>query len=273
MLAAVIAKNAVGSSWRKTMGTREWSRVSDEEKAKVKEATLSLLLSDPIEHIAMQLSILLSNIARFDFPSRSPDLLSYLLSAATSNDLPPSARLRALKSLRGILSGFSTKRFIAEPSPSSAPLGLTAGGMAELQALSQRIMEEKEVFKHKIAEVLPPLAEIFRVHAEAFLSCGPGWELHGPMAKASATAACELFALTPTSALEGLPPGGEQLLNSIQATCMMLQQASKQGDAQQQQHISATLPQGQRELWQDIGGKVCLILHTHPLLSFTILPS
>lgn len=45
MLAAVIAKNAVGSSWRKTLGTREWSRVPDEEKHMVKEATMSLMLS------------------------------------------------------------------------------------------------------------------------------------------------------------------------------------------------------------------------------------
>lgn len=26
-MAAVVAKNAVGSSWRKTVGSREWSRV------------------------------------------------------------------------------------------------------------------------------------------------------------------------------------------------------------------------------------------------------
>ncbi len=45
LLAAVIAKNAVGSSWRKTLGTREWSRVPEEEKHMVKEATISLMLS------------------------------------------------------------------------------------------------------------------------------------------------------------------------------------------------------------------------------------
>ena len=30
--AAVLAKNAVGSSWRKTLGSREWSRVPNEER-------------------------------------------------------------------------------------------------------------------------------------------------------------------------------------------------------------------------------------------------
>ena len=45
LLAAVIAKNAVGSSWRKTLGTREWSRVPDEEKHMCKEATITLMLT------------------------------------------------------------------------------------------------------------------------------------------------------------------------------------------------------------------------------------
>lgn len=255
MLASVIAKNAVGSSWRKTIGTREWSRVPDEEKANVKETTISLLLSEPIEHIAMQLSILLTNIARFDFPARAPDLLSYLISAAASSDLAPSPRLRALKSLKSILSGFSTKRFVIDPSPSIAAKGLTAGGMAELHQLSDRIKNEREVFKQKIAEAMPPLGEVFRVHSEGFLSCVQGWELHGPMAKAAASAAAELFALTPTAPLDAFPPGGEQLLSSIQTTCMMLQQASRQVDPQNQ-HISASLPPQPRELWNEIGGKV-----------------
>jgi hypothetical protein len=43
----VITKNTVGSSWRKTLGTREWSRVPAEEKAAVREAVLRLLLTDP----------------------------------------------------------------------------------------------------------------------------------------------------------------------------------------------------------------------------------
>ena len=45
LLSAVIAKNAVGSSWRKTLGTREWSRVPEEEKRMVHEATLALMIN------------------------------------------------------------------------------------------------------------------------------------------------------------------------------------------------------------------------------------
>ena len=46
-MAVVVAKNVVGSSWRKTLGTREWSRVPAEEKAAVRQAVIQLLLTDP----------------------------------------------------------------------------------------------------------------------------------------------------------------------------------------------------------------------------------
>ncbi len=43
VMAAVVAKNAVGSSWRKTLGSREWSRVPAEEQAAVRDKASSLL--------------------------------------------------------------------------------------------------------------------------------------------------------------------------------------------------------------------------------------
>jgi hypothetical protein len=64
LLAAVLAKNAVGSSWRKTLGTREWSRVPAEEKAGVRGAALRLLFAEPAERVAVQLAMLVTNIAR-----------------------------------------------------------------------------------------------------------------------------------------------------------------------------------------------------------------
>lgn len=64
LLAAVVAKNAVGSSWRKTLGTREWSRVPPEEKAGFRTASLRLLLSEASGRVAVQLGLLITNIAR-----------------------------------------------------------------------------------------------------------------------------------------------------------------------------------------------------------------
>ena len=65
VLAAVLAKNAVGSSWRKTLGSREWSRVPAEEKAGVRSAALRLLFAEPAERVAVQLAMLVTNIARY----------------------------------------------------------------------------------------------------------------------------------------------------------------------------------------------------------------
>ncbi len=39
--------------------------------------------ADPSNRVAVQLSLLLANIARFDFPGRAPDLLDTLMAAAT----------------------------------------------------------------------------------------------------------------------------------------------------------------------------------------------
>ena len=52
LLAAVVAKNAVGSSWRKTLGTREWSRVPEDERHYVRSRALPLLLLDPSDRCA-----------------------------------------------------------------------------------------------------------------------------------------------------------------------------------------------------------------------------
>lgn len=46
-MAVVLAKNTVGSNWRKTLGSREWVRVPAAEQAAVRGAVLQLLLTEP----------------------------------------------------------------------------------------------------------------------------------------------------------------------------------------------------------------------------------
>ena len=67
LVAAILAKNAVGSSWRKTLGSREWSKVPDQEKEEVRKAAARLLLSEDSQRIAVQLGLLITNIARCTF--------------------------------------------------------------------------------------------------------------------------------------------------------------------------------------------------------------
>lgn len=64
LLAAVVAKNGVGSSWRKTIGSREWSRVPDSEKAFVRATVVELLFAEPRERVAIQLGLLIANMAK-----------------------------------------------------------------------------------------------------------------------------------------------------------------------------------------------------------------
>jgi hypothetical protein len=47
LMAVVLAKNTVGSNWRKTLGSREWVRVPAAEQAAVRGAVLQLLLTEP----------------------------------------------------------------------------------------------------------------------------------------------------------------------------------------------------------------------------------
>ena len=71
LLAAVVAKNAVGSSWRKTVALREYSRLPEAEKAAVRALALELLFAEPSPRVATQLSLLVTNIARYGW--NTPD--------------------------------------------------------------------------------------------------------------------------------------------------------------------------------------------------------
>lgn len=88
LVAAVIAKNAVGSSWRKTLGSREWSKVPDQEKAAVRSAAARLLLSEDSHRVSVQLGLLITNIARYFPPGKAENVLRQLL-----NFLSPSMAL------------------------------------------------------------------------------------------------------------------------------------------------------------------------------------
>eukprot|EP00983_Pelagomonas_calceolata_P096104 1158089-Pelagomonas_calceolata.AAC.3 len=56
---------------------------------------LLLLRADPSEKIATQLSLLVTNIARFDFPGRSPELLEALAGFANWDSPHPPQSVRA----------------------------------------------------------------------------------------------------------------------------------------------------------------------------------
>ena len=131
LLATVLAKNAVGSSWRKTLGTREWSRIPETEKSHVRSAAASLLLNEPQRRVATQTGLLIANIARFDFPAKWPTLLSDLTTAAWWVDGVPQSKIeqndRALFTLKHVVRAVKSKRIVVETSGPSGGSVSTAG--------------------------------------------------------------------------------------------------------------------------------------------------
>lgn len=228
----------------------------------VREGALSLLFSDPSDRVAVQLQLLITNIARFDFPLRAEGLLSTLASAGSwESPLQPAGKLRALKALRSVLAGLSTRRFVFEQ-PRPGP-GQTM--VADLTQLTERMNAERESFKLRIHEVFEPLRTLFLRHCQAFTACAPGWEAHGVHAKAAIAALTELLCLSPNP--EGLHPGTQALLEQMHATCSAVQQQSPvsggpdggapQASPQAQAQLAAALPQpAARDAWLQLGGKL-----------------
>ena len=132
LLATVLAKNAVGSSWRKTLGTREWSRIPESEKEHVRSAAAGLLLKEPQRRVATQTGLLIANIARFDFPAKWPTLLADLTSAAwwLESRVTPEAveqNDRALFTLKHVVRAVKSKRIVVETTGPSGGSVSTAG--------------------------------------------------------------------------------------------------------------------------------------------------
>ncbi|KAK9829330.1 hypothetical protein WJX72_005222 [[Myrmecia] bisecta] len=194
LLAAVVAKNAVGSSWRKTLGTREWSRVPESEKAAVRDGALSLLLNDVSEKVALQLGLLVTNIARFDFPGHWPLLLRELWAAACW-DAPssPAAKQRALVTLKNVVRALRSKRIVIEtPTPSGGQMSA-----ADLQYYQQRITQERNVLNSETEAVFPLMRHEWQVHMAMVIQGGQGWEVRGLMANRCLLALRELLLQMP----------------------------------------------------------------------------
>lgn len=245
LLAAVIAKNAVGSSWRKTLGTREWSRVPAEEKGAVREAVLRLLLTDPSDRVSIQVALLLRNVCQFDFPGQWQSPVDALLTAASCVDpvsgaqLPPECGLRALKALKQVLRGLQTKRFVADATAPGTPFTV----------VTERLNAERKLFKERLAAAVAPLQALLARHMQAFMTCADGWQLHGAFARAAAASCTELTLLLPSrEAMPGGDAAATSLLEGVHTAC---------GGVMRGQPLAGD-PGGAAALaaWNELGGKL-----------------
>jgi hypothetical protein len=193
LLAVVVAKNAVGSSWRKTVGSREWSRVPDEEKAFARAAALRVVLADPSERVALQAALLVTNAARFDVPRPWEALLPELAGAAAAEaPTPPAAKRRALVALKHVLRALRGKRFVLK-----APAGVAALTSADMAAAARAIDDDRALMFRLAKGLLGPLRAQWAANFSALLARGEAWEARGALAAAGLAALRELLHLLP----------------------------------------------------------------------------
>jgi len=122
LLAAILLKNCVGSSWSKLVGSREWLAFPEEERISARSELLPLLALEPSERVCKQLSLLVANVARFDFLSSWPDLLSSLLSSSrwVSHSTSAHQKLRFLRCSKHVVRALSGRTSLSLASHPSA---------------------------------------------------------------------------------------------------------------------------------------------------------
>lgn len=98
-LSVLCTKNGVESHWRNS--------ISVEEKAVIKIKLLSSI-NEPINQIALQLAVIVSKVARYDFPKDWQELFPTLISGTQSTD--QLYQLRALLTTHHVIKSLASKR-------------------------------------------------------------------------------------------------------------------------------------------------------------------
>lgn len=107
-LASVYFKNSINRYWRLR---RDSVGVSDTEKSYLRSKLLELIREENSQ-IAVQLALVISKIARFDYPKEWPDLFANLVRKLQSPDVLLTQRVYMV--LNQILKELSTKRLVAD---------------------------------------------------------------------------------------------------------------------------------------------------------------
>ncbi|KAL6534399.1 hypothetical protein OROHE_013324 [Orobanche hederae] len=108
LMASVYFKNSVNRYWRKRRGS---AGMSNEEKLHLRQKLVSYLREENYQ-IALTLAVLISKIARIDYPREWPELLSVLAQQLQSADILTSHRIYLI--LFRILKELSTKRLTSD---------------------------------------------------------------------------------------------------------------------------------------------------------------
>jgi len=186
----VVAKNAVGSSWRKTVASREWSHVPEEEKEFIRYTALSLLFRDPSDRVAANLGLLITNIARFDVPRPWETLLPMLSleSLVESGGENPKFKVRALSTLKYVVRALRSKRFILE-------FRNDYSTAQDIESMSRQVDKDRTFMFQQARTLLRVLRQEWEGNFSSLLRQEPGWEVRGPLAVAGLACLRELLML------------------------------------------------------------------------------
>ncbi|XP_035231827.1 importin-11-like, partial [Stegodyphus dumicola] len=106
-LSVLCIKNGVDRYWRKTAQ----NSIANDEKNIFRQRLLTSF-NEPIYQIALQFSVIISKIARFDFPKEWPELFPTLLFGVQS--VEELQQLRALLTMHHVVKSLASKRLIGD---------------------------------------------------------------------------------------------------------------------------------------------------------------
>ena len=166
-MALIVAKNVVGSSWAKQTKSREWKKVGVDEKHAVRNVLLAdILAREASERVCTQASLMIANIAQFDYPGEWRTLLEDLLQMSLpAAGLPLERRHRPLKAIKYVSKMLEKKRFVLEE-PGGAPLMTLAPG--RLQELGAMVEAARLQMRTSLRALLVPLMGIWEAEFDAY---------------------------------------------------------------------------------------------------------
>lgn len=193
MLSLIIAKNAVGSSWTKQFRTREWKKVPDQEKSAIKDMLLmNILPHDVSDNVALQASLMIANIAQFDYPDKWPNLLDTLMSMSLpEGNLLLERRHRPLKAIKVVAEVLQRKRFIIEDPDGSPLMSLSPD---RLHQLSSYVEMSRLQMKQALQALISPLEGLWETEYGAFTQGSPYWRSNMKICRIAMSACCEILA-------------------------------------------------------------------------------
>jgi len=185
LLAAVLAKNAVGDSPRKLVQTREWARTPAEERASIRARLPGALVSELSPRVGRTLALLLANVARFDVPGAWPGLVADLAVAGSAGPSsgwpggeaasstppldPPAAAAAAgartaLLALKRVLAALATRRLVVDAPPPGPD------GLMDMGAVNARVAAARAAQAEAVGSAVAPLRTAWEGHTRALLA-------------------------------------------------------------------------------------------------------